>query len=210
MGPQAPSNLHNDYSNISEVPVAPESDRNLPRQTTSGINRGTAQLIAGNDGKPQVLLGPQATFGNGFFVAKPGIDVTATSNPSDFIFNSGQNTFKIVQTGYITMPSVTSLNSASSFGTGFTQSNSIAHNLGYTPAVIAFRQEGDLTSPIFSPLPRTGIWQCTGTGYVQYSYRITVTSDSVYAIAEVFSYSDTGVVIPSNQVKYFLLQESAN
>jgi hypothetical protein len=203
------------FATISNVPIQPESDRVNPNQVASGLTRG-AQLITGGDGYPQVLMGNQKSFGNGFYVAKPGHDVVANTDANNFIFNSNQNIFKVVKSGTTT---ITVPNPPVS-GT-FYRSVEVTHNLGYIPAAIAFVDpspaykayalaNGFLGTSAPSP------WIATNTataGVVPIIY--------IYFLIDISYVSTTGIKFFAQSaaadanysgdwaIKYYLLQESS-
>jgi hypothetical protein len=100
--------------------------------TNPGFLQMQNKQIIGNDGTtPTTLYGyNQALNKWGLFVTKAGVDVTTNTDLSKFIFNSGQDVFKIVGT----YPISVSVNTAS----GYYASTTLAHGLGFTPAFVAF------------------------------------------------------------------------
>lgn len=132
--------LSNSYTDIPDISVDAIADRVLPRQTASGITRG-AQATAGADGNPQVLVGNQQTFGNGFYVAKPAINVITNTDPNQMIFNSNQNTFKIatIVTGTYLVDATDASNAYANF--------SFPHSLTIRPTVLGsfYRSSDSLT-----------------------------------------------------------------
>lgn len=121
--------LSDDFATIADVPIQSEANRVNPNQVASGIQRG-AQVVPGADGKPQVLMGNQQTFGNGFYVAKTNIDVITNTDPAQLAFNSNQNTFKIAKTVLGTY-TVTAADATAEY-----VDFSVAHNLGFAPTVV--------------------------------------------------------------------------
>lgn len=133
-----------DAYTIPDVPVKPSTDRVQPNQVGTGVTRGVQylgsenvysdggneQIIVATD-QPTVLMGNQSTFGKGFYVAKSGIDATTNTDPSNWIFNSNQNTFKVI-TSY-TLTVILPINVASQ-----TQQAIQLHGLSDVPAYLAF------------------------------------------------------------------------
>lgn len=199
-------------------------ERVLPRQTSTGLARGVQQLgspnvyvdsgneqiivaktVDANSSNPQVLMGNQPSFGEGFYVTKPGIDVTSAKSNDDFIFNSNQNVFKIVKTGFISVPGYTVANP----GVGTFGSNGVevitSHGLDFVPAIVAYLS--DLNSSNFLQLPysiatgggTTGVW-------INVIAQIDETNITVDASALVFG--STTYTASNQTIKYFLLQET--
>jgi hypothetical protein len=83
---------------------------------------------------PRILEGLLPDGSYGMWVSKPGVDVT-TANSSGLIFNSNQDTFKIVQTATVTIPGVGSVQPGGASGY---QHITVNHNLGYIPAFSAY------------------------------------------------------------------------
>lgn len=176
-----------------------------PYKVNSGVSRGVQQLggssliaDAGNSNitviknVPQVLMGNQSTFGEGFYVTKDGVDVTTNTDSNQFIFNSNQNVFKIV--GSATFPSIPT--------TGPTTTTTIAHNLNYIPAVIAYTVVGGL----YRLMPHTQMNTADGT--ISYYAYVSVDNVNLYIV---FQYNNgVGPVGSTIPVKYYLLQETAN
>jgi len=103
---------------------------NLPAGYLQQRNR---QFIANDSTTNKALFGYQQGLGKwGFFVADDGVDVTTNTDLSKFIFNSGQDTFKIISSPTVNL---TLTGNASS---GSSASISVAHGLTFTPAYIAY------------------------------------------------------------------------
>lgn len=199
-----PDNLTNSYPTISDTPVDAQTNRVEPRQVASGTTRGIQQLgsdrvysdggnnriIVEDATSPKVLMGNQATFGEGFYVAKAGIDVTTNTDPTNFIFNSNQNVFKIIQTSTTVIPSS---------GTS-TSSVSVAHNLSMIPIVFAY----GLILGNYIPFPIINVNSSTG---------IVLSTYSAYTNATNVTFEVTvpgGTVGSATSIRYYLLQETAN
>lgn len=120
-------------------------------QTTSRIQQQNKRILAiDSNNVPVADFGVQVDGSIGLRVAAPGIDVTTNTDPSQLIFNSSQDTFKIVDK--LSLPfSVTG-----PAGSGSSQVFSVNHNLGYSPLIFANAQ---VTNSAFSyagglvPLP---------------------------------------------------------
>lgn len=228
--PQTQSSYEQADPNANAVESSPvggqeDNQRVLARQTPSGTSRGVQQLggpslqadsgnkqITVTDTVPEVLMGSQPTFGEGFYVSKSGIDATTTTNPDDFIFNSNQNVFKIVQTGTATMP-IASYNTTTKT-VGFANASSqIAHNLSYTPICLGFiiSLGGTLGSQL---LPATVITGGSGVRTLTENYQVSADNIYVYltsTISYVSNSAESRNDASTNYViKYYLLQETAN
>lgn len=207
-----------------------DNTRILARQTPSGTSRGVQQLggpslqadsgnkqITVTDTVPQVLMGSQPTFGEGFFVSKPGIDVTSATSASSLVFNSNQNVFKIIE-GYPKTISLTFVNAA-------VDVISIAHGLDFVPAAIAFLNGvnqtsagGDqLLSNANIPLPTflgTSVDTIKGTAtnsgnsipIVAFSAYLFVAPDPTYINFEMLNASGGSIF---TRITYYLLTETA-
>lgn len=153
--------------------------------------QNTRILAVDSDDVPVVSFGQQEDGSLGLRVAKPGVDVTTNSDLSQLIFNSSQNTFKIVYTSSVT--AIPSSGSATSTVT-------IPHGLSFVPTIVAFAT----ISGIYAPVPSIGV--NTTTGAVTAMVNATVDATNVYLIA-----TYPGSTVPSgNSIKYYLLQETAN
>lgn len=200
-------------------------DRTLPRQISTGNMRGIQQFgtpnlfaDAGNEffgvsknDIPQVLMGKQPTFGEGLYVTREGVDVTKTTLASDFIFNSNQNIFKIVQKGTGTI-----VNNGSTVTTG-----KIAHGLGFVPVALGFLSNATnsvVGTGLGIPLPiytnasiDTILGAATASGnplpIIAFQTYLSVMADELFFY--VFLINSTGSPV-TYEVTYFLLQESAN
>lgn len=209
---------------VDNSPVGGDNDntRVLSRQTPSGTSRGIQQLgsdsltadsgnkrIIVSDGVNRVLMGNQPTFGEGFYVSKPGIDVVTTTSPSDFIFNSGQNVFKIVLKGSGNISGTSLSQSAVGYYSGV-QTFEINHNLGYQPAVIAYVNYGSTDQPVPDYREVT-----SSSSFAQHdNVRVFVDETTIYLqcrtelIIYVAGAQSTSVI--SYPITYYLLQETAN
>lgn len=116
--------------------------------------------------------------------------------------------FEIVQVGTGTFP-VATANYNNSQATS-SATTTIAHNLGYTPAVLAFFVIGNN----FTPLPYTsmGISSSTIGNWIFVSYSVEVDSTNVYLLTQVTASGTTsgnGSASPL-YMKYYLLREHAS
>lgn len=186
-----------DFATIPDVPI-PSNPSGIfnPNQVRSGVGRGAPIINYGADGNPQVLQGNQATFGNGFYVAKPGIDVTSTTNPADFIFNSGQDVFKIVQTGTVTLDATAAVAGIPNFAT-------VTHNLGFVPIPLVFLGSGSS----YTPLPLMSSIGASGGSLIFSLWHYSTTTATQLIITLITGTTANWGTFP---YKYYLLQETAN
>lgn len=202
-----------------------DNQRILARQTPSGVSRGVQQLggpslqadsgnkqITVTETVPQVLMGSQLAFGEGFYVTKPNINVLTSTSSDDFIFNSNQNVFKIVDSGLINNVVVPAL---SQTGVG---SNSDGNDydvlfdddLGYVPQFIAYM---NIFGGNYTPINYSQI--LTG-GNALFTYQIIGQSASsglsFSTITNILSAGagTTNVSGFSGSIKWYILQETAN
>jgi len=159
LGAPADAQPSDDFATISDVPVAPSTDRVAPRQVATGTTRGIQQLGSdkvysdgGNsqiivaDTVPQVLMGKQATFGEGFFVTRTGVDVTTNTDPTKLAFNSTRSFTVALQSSY----TFASLGSVADGANATSSVVTIPHNVGFVPNVSFFSQKYLSDNP-FSP-----------------------------------------------------------
>jgi hypothetical protein len=232
------SELTNSYDSIPSRSINEEQDRVLPRQIPSGMARGVQMLgsdqvysdsgnrriIVAENSTPKVLMGNQPTFGQGFYVAKEGIDATTNTDPNGWIFNSNQNIFKIIKKIPTTTPTYTTTfgGTYTTGGTGVT----VPHGQTFTPIVQAYCQAQLFSALTFTvitssyiPLPLIQTDNSFGqyflpnsTGSAAYggiSVLFGVDATNVYitvAARIVGNFADTMASIP---ITIFLLQESA-
>ncbi len=141
----ASSGLTNGYTDIPDQSVEAIADRVAPRQVATGMTRGIQQLgsekvysdggnnqiIVEDSNEPRVLMGNQATFGEGFYVTKDGFNAKTNTNAANFIFNSNQNILKVATTGTSTYTlNVMPANSSATV--------TVAHGLAVIPAFQVF------------------------------------------------------------------------
>lgn len=159
--------------------------------------------VVANDGTYNVVeLGRLADGTYGLKVAKPGFDVYSATN-SQLIFNSGQNTFKIIGSGSTTVTATTGAAADTSFQVD------VPHGLSFRPAVLAFVTTPAGVGGSLEQIP-----------YYFHLYDVASTSFQVRAMARIYI-DDTNVsfYVRTNNgapyagswvFKYYLLQETAN
>lgn len=149
----------------------------------------TTEIFKDDTGTRRVLLGKGADGFYGLKVSKPTFDVY-TAGADDLAFNSDQNVFKIAQSGTVTL---------TADGTD-SLSETVAHGLGYIPAVIAYA----VYANGYHPLPLVSIHVGSGVGRFQANFYVDATNVTFYNEGYV------GYVAETITIKYYLLQETAN
>lgn len=161
-----------------------------------GLKIKERQILAVQDGFEKAAFGFYGDAGKfGLKVAKDGFNAT-TASSDELIFNSEQNTFKIVDKGTI---SLTKPGGTSQVTTIYT------HGLGYIPAVMVFY--GD-PSAIYQPGFFATFDNTTGAMQSMYDWYIDSTK-----ITFRISTPTTGGAFGSNlsaDFTYYILQETAN
>jgi hypothetical protein len=225
------SDLKNELPTIPDVPVDPTSGRVQPRDVASGVTRGIQQLgsdkiysdggnnqvIVEDATTPRVLIGNQTTFGEGLFVSKAGINAKTNTDAGQWIFNSNQDTFKIVQDGTATIPSIT-------VNVGDTHKSSsvvipLSPVLTFTPAILVYVYDsvtqsyklmaGDSTdSTVNTYSSATAITNIVFERYTFYSQpsQISLFHD-IFVTGPSPPFSAVAGAIP---IKYFVLQETVS
>lgn len=215
--PQTQSTMTNQatITSVEATPVGGQEDnqRILARQTPSGTSRGVQQLggpslsadsgnkqITVTDNVPQVLMGNQPTFGEGFFVTRQGIDATSATSPNDFIFNSNQNVFKIIKTDTFSL--TLTADPISSF--------SIEHGQDFAPIPLAFLTnvtDGTISGNF--PFPTDLSFSVdTGAGVIYTAASLRCSADATSVYFECLN--ATGAELGTFDIKYYLLQESSS
>lgn len=212
--------LTNEYKDIPDQSLDAIADRVNPNQVASGMTRGIQQLgsekvysdggnnqiIVEDANEPRVLMGDQATFGEGFYVTKDGFNAKTETNAANFIFNSSQNMFKIVSTGtaIVTVPTPIS--------SGTVLTTTVAHNLGVKPAFSAFVDIpiGDGSAVLQGKLTGVPAFLIKSTGSISIAATVDVDTTNIYF--RVANTAGTGVTGVDGvwTFKYYLLTETAN
>lgn len=121
----------------------------------------------------------------------------------------GAHAFKIALSGtYVTTQSYATTNpGAGKFGTDSFLVTTIAHGLGYVPAILAYLNNGGQ----YNPLPYT-FYQTAGAGAQGYWSTFSTYADAtnLYITLTSQSYGGTTTFLSGFSIKYFLLQETAN
>lgn len=186
------------------------SQSELINQTNTAIRelnaRDVTEIFKDDTGTRRVLLGKGKDGFYGLKVSKPGFDVY-DSDGDDLAFNSDQNVFKIVDTGTLSLT-----HTIGGSGNVITTTESVAHGLSYTPALLAFItldpgiMSGDLSnSTVPNPYPILYTLSAGATLTLMGQAEVYVDSTNVY-----FTLRTDGVSGgPYNcSAKYYLMQES--
>jgi hypothetical protein len=179
------------------------------------------RLIVSKNNLDTLLLGQNDAGNVVVKLAKPGYDVKTATN-DQLILNSEQNVFKIVATGYITIPSYTVV--ISNVAGGYVGQSSVvtyAHGLGYRPGIMSFVESATYSGTdgtnSFTPVSQiaTPLYLGSPGGFSVTTNNIYVENVNVIARGSTVVYvggSGYGgtVTIASSLLKYYLLQESSN
>lgn len=173
---------------------------------SDGLKLKERQVLAVQDGQNKAIFGFYGTANKfGLRVAEDGVDVLIATD-DQLIFNSEQNVFKIVYVGFINSAAASASNGGSGAGSDL-QTVSYAHGLGYTPVVLAyFNVDG-----FFYPLPYSTFGALSnGFQAINYQPFSTDTTVSFDTSIEVYATGAASVSVSPAQIKYYLLQETAN
>lgn len=119
--------------------------------------------------------------------------------------NFSEDTFKIVKTGTKTLSGYTVALSAGNYTTGGV-TDTVAHNLGFVPAVIAYII--NLTST-YELLPSSTV-SGSGTSAIWTNVTVRVDSTNIYIVQSQMNFNQGSTVVGGANVRYYLLQETAN
>lgn len=177
---------------------------------TGFISQKNQQVIAYDGTANKALMGYNSALNKwGFFVADDGVDVTTNSDPSQLIFNSSQDMFKIVQTG------TTTKSPPSSWSNGNVQTITISHGLGFKPAFLVYVTNPDLSgvgyinSNNLTNLPST-IYVTSGGSSIIISTADVDTSNLYIHLLNLSGGTASGLDAYTWTYKYYILQETAS
>lgn len=183
--------------------------RIIPNQLNTGGSVPANSTFLYNDGKVNRMIIGQRPLSNnlGVYISKPGIDVQSAQD-SQLVVNSDQNMFKIVSKG------TASLTGSASISSGTTQTVTVAHNLGFTPASLVYSNaaavitlqggSGITTLPIMYVFP--GATQSNMFFFIQ----SRVDSSNIYFDFVCTSGTNNNYSAYTWSFIYYLLQETAN
>lgn len=167
-------------------------------------NNERTTIFKDDTGTRRVLMGKGPNGFYGLKVSKDTFDVYDAAD-EDLVFNSGQNVFKIVQSGTTETPGI-SLNTGGAFYGADSNTTTVTHNLGYIPAAMVYIDNGTYYEPVSGGLD----WSQVGAAaFFLLGYGFTVNDTSLRIYTRCFGYN-TNQTEPGYTVKYYLLQETAN
>lgn len=170
--------------------------------------RERVSIFKDDAGVRRVLLGKGANGFYGLKVSQEGQDVF-TAEGDDLVFNSDNNLFKIVSSGTIIAPAVTTVGDGTNTYSG-SGATSVAHGLSFTPLAIAFVE---VSAAQYSLMPYTETTSASvpSGGIVSEFFRLTTSSTNIEVLHSVVSYSPgvSGGTYSGANIRYFLLRETA-
>lgn len=126
------------------------------------------------------------------------------SDPTPVNINSAYDQLEIVKTGNSTFSTATLSNPGAGNFSSTEVINTVPHNLGFTPAILAFVQQGtswfQTPSNSFSGLTTTASWIV---------YQVEVDDVNIYFLTDIITYG-LGASAPTQNVKYFLMRSKAS
>ena len=201
------------------VGAVPGDDANkqiesIVKQTNEALrlisNEDRTKIIKDDAGVQRLLTGYQENgFSNGNVgvkLSQEGVDVLDASG-DELIFSTDFNTFKIAQTGNLTIPTYSFDSGGAQYGQASSSIVSEDHSLSIIPAVVAYWNDTVSTNGyVLLPYELTAAFATSGIC----RFGITVYTDSskVYASSYAWGYNQA-TTIPALTVKYYLLQETA-
>jgi hypothetical protein len=162
-------------------------------------NKEQVQVFKDEAGTRRVILDK-----DGLRTSPAGVDVYTATN-DQLTFNSNNNVFKIVATYDLTIPSCSLNTGGANYSSGTPTGETVSHNLGYAPAIMAFVSNGGSYVPL--PWTHTAGWGSGGFAYI--SILCSVDDTEVSVSANISGYN-TVTSEPELTVKVYLLQETAN
>lgn len=163
--------------------------------SADGLKFLERQIIAKQDGYNKAAFGFYGVSGKfGLKVAKDGYDVLSTED-SNLVFNSEQNSFKIVASDTLRI-------NATALGSGY--GSSVEHSLGSPPIVVA---------SVKSPNDPAGVYRMCP--YSRWNSSTNYIAVDVYSQANTITFNvDLGSAAGSGNIgewvfKYYILQETA-
>lgn len=174
------------------------------------LEEGKGRLIV-SDGENNIGLFGYDEDGNVVVkVAKPGYNAESATD-SQLIFNSSQNTLKVVQTASVVQ---TLTNTANTVAQG-TQVKTIAHNLGFKPAFLVYMttNPGYVSGEVLIALPDLFVLpsgHSLGGGTIFSKFWATADDNNLYINYFHRVSTDYSPSAPTFTVRYYLLQETAN
>jgi hypothetical protein len=208
-----PKPNHNDINKAPRAHGTTQNHNAGEEATADGLKFKERQILANQDGNVKAAFGFFGTANKfGLKVAKAGYDAD-TAADTQLIFNSEQNTFKIVATGTITV--------AGTGGATTTNWSSISHGLPFAPIAVGFLNHANVAGVTTSGNLMLPTW----TGLTVDTIKTTATNSGIARPILIFDsyleivpdatqvhvilHNATGSAISTLTVTYYLLQESA-
>lgn len=180
--------------------------------STARLQQVGKTFIANDGGTNKAIFGFNPALNLwGSFVAKDGIDVMKNTDPSQLIFNSNQDVFKIVKSLSVGFPGVTAtVGVGSTVNVTAASAIIIPHGLGYIPAFIAYLNSA-LT---YAPIPFIITGQNGANSVFQVNINLETDIINMYISTSVTVWGPAGSTYTQSDftntpiIKIFLLQES--
>lgn len=145
-GRSDPKPNENDQQNQRLAQGTTQNQNSVEEAQADGLKFLERQIIAKQDGVNKAVFGFLDSSNKfGLRVAKEGQDVL-TASSDGLVFNSEQNTFKIVTTTVLTLPVDFTAHVGS--GTETAGPAQYVHGLGYAPAVLVYQTNGTSYFPV--------------------------------------------------------------
>lgn len=170
-------------------------------------NEDRTNITNDDSGKERLLIGyQQGGFENGDVggkLSQEGVSVL-TATGDQLIWSTDFNSFKIVDSGPITIPAHTFTSGAAQYAGGTGPINSIPHGLDFAPVVIAVAN----TSLGPTPLPLTLNGGSGTDNFALFTLVVTADSTNVEAFMTGLAYNvPGGRTYPDTEATYYLLRE---
>ncbi len=197
-----------DLLNMGVKDIIDEFNRLQDGLSGGNIRQNRQNIVVFDDTTNRVLIGYNTQLQLwGLFVSKPGIDVL-TATADQLIFNSNQDTFKIVKIVPI------SLTYAHTSPASEYHQTSVAHGLSYVPAFLAFNtiDPGLITwwglSPAVASRPNPSLLPGSAGGFAVFVCfaEVTVDATKVYLSVQTGGFEPTATYVFSATA--YLLQET--
>ncbi len=170
---------------------------------------GTGLILRDPDDVPRIACYIDSNGTPILKVSKDGFDVTTTGN-ENLIFNSAQNTLKVVSSGTVDLGII----SAANIVAGGTQTHDLVHNLGFKPAVLAYADlpDANLLTTSLVQIPYTTFFTSGGLSgeFLSNTYYSHVDVNTIRFYVTHHTGTDYSPITPTWSIKYYLLQETAN
>jgi len=180
---------------------------------TDGLKFLERQIIAVQNGENKAIFGFYGAANKfGFKVAEDGTDVL-TATDDQLLFNSEQNTFKIVQSGVQEISYSMGAVTAGNYINAIIGSATINHNLGYKPALLVYSNTA-LDANYWAPVSYGSVDYPVSLSSVNGTFWHNVKVDETrltlsYVATFYVSSGSFGPYSGTLSYRYYLLQETA-